>query len=101
MEELGGKADSVIRTGYCTELYVSPVLDEYQENYYQDLIGVLRCFVELGYINIHVEVDLSSHYFSQPRKLHLDQYLTIFSYLNHYSCSKVLFDSNAVAWNES
>ena len=101
MEELGGKKDSVMRTGYFPELYVSPVLNKYQENYHQDFIGVLRCSVDLGCINIHVEVDLLSHYLSQPQKLHLDHYLTIFSYLKHYSCSRVLFDSNAVAWNES
>ena len=51
---LDGKADSVMHTVYHPDLDFLPVLNDNQENYYQNLIGVLRWSVEFGCNNIHV-----------------------------------------------
>eukprot|EP00978_Attheya_sp_CCMP212_P036199 scaffold162480_cov26-Attheya_sp.AAC.1 len=50
-----------------------PELGPEKANYYQNLIGVLRWAVELGHIDIHVEVALLSLHLAMPRKGHLDQ----------------------------
>ena len=64
--KLDGKENLVICTGNCLELDVLPILNYNQENYYQNLFGVLRWAVQLGRIDIHVEVTLISCYLAQP-----------------------------------
>ena len=87
---------SPVSTGYRPELDISPVLDDEQANYYQNLIGVLRWSVELGRIDIHVEVALMSRYLAQPRKGHLEETLRIFAFLKHHPRSKVVLDPTDV-----
>ena len=53
---------------------VSPVLGPDQANYYQSLIGVLRWAIELGRIDMYIDVSLLSSHLAQPRVGHLDQY---------------------------
>ena len=89
----------MIRTGYSPELYLSLVLNNNQENYYQNLIGVLSWDVGLKCIDIHVEIALISRYLNQQKKGKIDQLLDIFSYHKRYYCSKVVFDSNTFSWN--
>ena len=66
--KIGGKAYPVMRTGYHLELDVSPVLKNNQEKYYQSLIAVLRCAVEVVRIDIHVEGTLIYCYLAQSQK---------------------------------
>eukprot|EP00978_Attheya_sp_CCMP212_P012593 scaffold31500_cov55-Attheya_sp.AAC.2 len=81
--------------GYCPELDISPELGPEKANYYQNLIGVLRWAMELGHIDIHVEVALlSSHLVIMPRKGHLDQVFHIFAYLKKYKSSKCVFNAS-------
>ena len=86
--------------GYRPELDVSPLLDEDQANYYASLIGVLRWAVELGRIDIHIDVSLLSSYLAQPRIGHLQQVLHIFAYLRCHEQYKLVFDHNSVDWDE-
>ena len=88
-------------TGCCPELDVWPVFNDNQENYYQNLIGILRWAVDLGPINIHVEFSLLYSYLDKPRKLDFDQYLQKLSCLKCYSCSRIAFDYNRVVWSEN
>ena len=67
VRNIDGKADPVIRTGNIPEQDVSPVLDDKKENYYQNLIGVLRQAVDIFCIDIHVEVALLYRFLAQPR----------------------------------
>ena len=90
-----------MRTGYSPELDALPLLNHNQENYYQNLIGILIWDVELGGIEIHIGFALLSLYFAQPQKGHLDQSFRIFSYFKRYSNSRIVFDSNSVAWYDS
>lgn len=59
-------AESPVASGYRPEVDLSPVLNNEQANYYQNLIGVLRWAVELGCIDIYTKVALLSQYIVQP-----------------------------------
>ena len=83
---------SAIKPGYRPELDVSPVLDDKPANYYQTIVGQLRWAVELGRIDINLEISLFSRYLAQPRQGHLDQLFHTFSFLKSHSKSKVVLD---------
>jgi hypothetical protein len=78
--------------GYRPELDIIPLLDAQKANYYQELIGILRWAVELGCIDIHVQVAMLSSYLAQPREGHLDAVFRIFAYLKMHDRSKLVFD---------
>jgi len=61
-------------------------------NYYQELIGVLRWGIELGRVDILLEVSLLSCHLSLPRSGHLNQVYHIFGYLKHSSRRRLFFD---------
>jgi len=98
---LRGKPNTPMQTNYRPELDVTPILGPDQANYYQSLIGVLRWAVELGRIDIHIDVSLLSSHLAQPRVGHLNQALHIFSYLKHHINSHLVFDPNYVVWNNA
>jgi hypothetical protein len=98
---LRGKPNTPMQTGYRPELDISPVLGPEQANYYQSLIGVLRWAVELGRIDIHIDVSLLSSHLAQPRIGHLEQVFHIFRYLKHHMNSHLVFDPNYVSWEEA
>ena len=49
---LTAKAETAMQTSYRMELYVSPELEHIEAEYYQSLIGTLRCMLELGRVDI-------------------------------------------------
>jgi hypothetical protein len=57
-----------------------------------DWIGILRWSVELGRIDIMVEVAMLSHHLALPRTGHLEQALHVFLYMNKYARSTMVFD---------
>ena len=57
-----------------------PELDEKDSAYHQSLIGILQWVVELGCVNICLEVSMMSSHLALLRKGHLDQVLQIFGY---------------------
>eukprot|EP00978_Attheya_sp_CCMP212_P002025 scaffold4145_cov55-Attheya_sp.AAC.8 len=71
-----------------------PELRPEKANYYQNLIGVLRWAVELGRIDIHIEVSFLSSHLAMLRKGHLDQVFHIFAYLKKCKSSKCVFDAS-------
>ena len=66
---------------YRPELDVSPTLDDELSNRYLQMIGVLRWAIELGRIDILVEVSVLSQYQCSPREGHLAAIYRIFWYL--------------------
>ena len=98
---LKNKASTPLTSGYRPELDVSPLLDEDGANYYMNLIGILRWAVELGRIDIHVDVALLASFLMQPRKGHLEQVFHIFAYLKQHKRSTMVFDDTPVDWDES
>ena len=66
--KLPSRADTPLRTAYRPELDVSPVLDPTEAVYYQSLVGVLCWMVELGRVEICLEVSIMSSWLAMPRK---------------------------------
>jgi hypothetical protein len=64
------------RTTYHVELDVSQVLEPELASRYQQLIGILRWAVELGQVDIVVEVSTISSHLCQPRMGHLEGLIT-------------------------
>jgi len=90
-----------MQVGYRPELDISAVLGPEQANYFQSLIGILRWEVELGRIDIHIDVSMLSSHLAQPRIGHLEQVFHIFSYLKHHLNSHLVFDPNYVTWDKA
>ena len=79
-------------TSYRPELDVSPELTPRDSAYNESLIGILRWIVELGRIDICLEVSMMSLHLAMPRKGHLDQVLHIFAYLHKYHNTDLVYD---------
>ena len=79
-------------TSYRPELDVSPELTPQDSAYYQSLIGILWWIVELGRIDICLEVSMMSSHLVMPRKGHLDHVLHIFAYLRKYHNTELVND---------
>ena len=66
---------------YKPELDVTNFCSAEEHQLYHQAIGILRWMIEIGRIDITVEVSLLSRYLSQPRTGHLVELLHIFSFL--------------------
>jgi len=64
------------------------------------LIGILRWAIELGRLDIYIDVTLLSSFMAQPRIGHMEQVLHIFSYLKCHLQSNIVFDPNEIIWDE-
>ncbi len=85
-------AETPLRTSYRPELDVTPELQPTEAAYYQSVIGILRWIVELGRVDICLEVSMMSSHLALPREGHLTQVLQIFSYLRKYHNTEMVFD---------
>ena len=77
---------------YRPELDVSPVLGPHNASYYMSLIGILRWIVEIGNVEICLEVSIMSSHISMPTEGHLDQLFHIFDHLKKYHNTEMVFD---------
>ena len=82
--KLNSRAHGPLANSLKPELDVSIALDPKRENYYQNLIGVLRWALELGRIEIHYHFSIMSRYLASSREGHLEQVFCIFSYLKKH-----------------
>ena len=80
----------LIKPVYRTDLDLSLVLEDDQENYYQIIDGQLRWAVKLGWIDINLEIALLSCYLAQHRHGHIDQVFHTLSFLKSHSKSKLV-----------
>ena len=71
---------------------VSRELNEADAAYYQSLIGILRWMVELGRVDVCLEVSMMSSHLALPRESHLEQVLHIFAYLKKYHNTELVYD---------
>jgi len=90
---LKSKVTSALPSGFKPELDASNYLDDETAVLYMQLIGILRLLVELGRIDICVEVSMMSSCNCIPRVTHLYAVLHIFSYLQVYPDWKLVMDS--------
>jgi hypothetical protein len=72
-----------------------------QATYFAGLIGVLRWCIELGRIDIIVEVSLLSRFLANPREGHPQQALHVFGYLKKHARSWMVFDEMEPAIDQS
>jgi hypothetical protein len=90
------KAPNLLFTDYCPEIDVTPELGEADASYYHTLIGVLRWIVELGCVDIDVEVSMMSSHLALPREGHLKELYHIFAYLKAHPNAEMVFDPTPV-----
>ena len=90
--KISSKAETPLTTSYRPELDVSPELMPRDSAHYQSLIGILQWIVELGRIDICLDVSMMSSHVAMPRKGHLDQVLHIFAYLCKYHHTELVYD---------
>ena len=55
------------------------------------LIGILRWIVELGRVDICLEVSMMSSHMAMPIQGHLDQVIHIFGHLKKYHNTEIVF----------
>ena len=95
-KKLVAKAPTALSNGYRPELDVSPELESGDASYYHSLIGVLRWIVELGRVDINVEVSMMSSHLALPREGHLEELFHIFAYLKKHHHAEMVFDPTPV-----
>ena len=99
--KLPSRAETPLRTDYRPELDVTAELGAQDATYYQSLIGVLRWMVELGRVDICLEVLMMSSHLALSRVGHLDQVYHIFAYLKKYHNTELVFDPSDPMVDES
>ena len=90
--KLPRKAEAPFKSGYRPEIDVSRELIDQDASYYQSLIGVLRWMVELGRVDICLEVSLMSSHLALPREGHLEALFHTFAYLKKYHNTEMVYD---------
>ena len=90
--KLPARVSSPLMSNYRPELDTTPELSPADASYYMSLIGILRWMVELGRVDICVEVSLMSSQMAMPREGHLNQLFHMFGYLKVHHNSKMVFD---------
>jgi hypothetical protein len=100
-ERLCTKTTTPITLGYQLKLDVLDELDPKRSNYYQGLIGVLRCITKIGRIDILIAVVMLSRHSVAPRRGHLEQVFHIFAYLKQHTRLTLVFDECEPLWDES
>eukprot|EP00957_Ditylum_brightwellii_P099210 7556468-Ditylum_brightwellii.AAC.1 len=86
------KAETPMRVSYRPELEITPALSPVDSAYYQSLIGMLRWMVELGRIDICLEVSMMSIHQAMPREGHMAEVRGIFSHKRKYHNTELVFD---------
>ena len=86
------KAPTPLSNGYRPEIDLSAELQAQDLAYYHSLIGVLRWIVEIGRVDICIEVSMMSSHLALPREGHLKEVLHIFAYLKKHHNSEMVFD---------
>jgi hypothetical protein len=87
-----GQCPAPMRTDYHPAEDMSAELDAEGLGCYQELIGVLRWAVEIGRLDISLEMSLLSSHLASPRKGHLDQVCHTFACLKHGSRRRICLD---------
>jgi len=91
-QKLPTKALTPLSTGYRPELDISEELKDKDITSYQEYISMLRWVVEIGRINIMVEVSMMLSHLACPREGHLKEVLRIFAYLKAYPKRTLAFN---------
>ncbi len=96
-EKLPYKAPTPLSSGYHPEIDVSSELGKAKASYFHSLVGVLWWIVELGWVDINVEVLMISSHLARPRTGHLKEIYHIFAYLKAHLNTKMVFELMPIA----
>ena len=86
------KCDLPIRHGYKPEMDCTGKLKANRLQWYQEMIGSLRWALDLGRVDILLEVALMSNHLALSREGHLDQVLNIMGYLKTHKKMHLFLD---------
>jgi len=95
------KSNQPMPSSYLPELDITPLLQEDDVHFYQSQISILRWMVELGRLDIYINVALLSSYLTAPRQGHLEALYCIYGYLKSHTRSTMVFDDSYVNWDEN
>jgi hypothetical protein len=96
-DKLPYKVPTPILSGYCPEIDTSHELSKADALFYQTLIGVLCWIVELGRVDIDVEVSMMSSHLALPQSGHLQELYHIFAYLKAHSNAEMVFNLTLIS----
>ncbi len=88
-------------TAYLPELDISPLLQGDDITFYQSQISILRWMVELGRVDIHINVSLLSSYLTAPQQGHMEAVYSIYGYLKSHTRSTMVFDDTYLQWGDA
>ena len=91
-QRLPSKCATPLQANYRPELDVTAEMKIDGARYYQELIGVLRWAVELGRIDMAIEVSMMSTHLALPREGHVQQVYHMFGYLKAKPKKTIAFD---------
>jgi len=86
--KLRNRVDRPLPISYRPEVDVSPLLGQDMVTRFQTCLGVLRWIVELGRLDILLEVSMLSAHNAMPREGHLEAVYHIFAYLKGHENSR-------------
>jgi len=90
--KLRNKVDCPLPLTYHPMVDISPVLEPQFIMHFQTALGLIHWIVELGCIDILMEVSMLSAHNVLPREGHLEAIYHIFSYLKSHENSRLVFD---------
>jgi hypothetical protein len=91
-KRLPSKCPTPFTSNYAPWQEVTPELKADGVQRFQELIGQLRWAVEIGRVDILLEVSLLSSHLAMPRVGHLEQAFHIFGYLKAHTKRKIAFN---------
>jgi hypothetical protein len=98
---LPGRCSMPLPSGYQPELDSTPLLTDEAINYYQSQISILRWAIELGRIDIYVDVVKLSHYLVNPRQGHLQAVYHIYAFLKRHERCTMVFDDKVLTFSSA
>jgi hypothetical protein len=90
--KMPSKAEMPLQTSYRPKLDFTPELQPIEAAYYMSLIGILRRIVELGQVDILLEVSMMPSHLALPQEGLLQSVFHIFTYLKKYHNTELIFD---------
>lgn len=86
---------------YHPELNVTPHLQGEEIQFFQSQISILRWMIELGRLDICINVALLSSYLTTRRQGHMEPIYCTYGYLKAHMKSTMVFDDSYINWNDS
>ena len=100
-QKLPLKALTPIQNLFRPDLDTTSELTKLDASYYQSLIDILLWMVELGRVDIFLEVSMLLSHLALPREGHLQQLFHMFAYIKRNHNSEILFEPTDPVIDES